>query len=135
MDPRRKSAFYLLCCLLLGASGCAALVAGTAGAGVGVGAYSYIEGNLKRDYQAPLTRVWQATLTALAELDLKTETKERDAFGGLIKGELFDGSRVTIKLERKADTLTLVAVRVGLFGNQEQSRYIHDMIAEKLSRG
>ncbi|MBW1981526.1 MAG: DUF3568 family protein [Deltaproteobacteria bacterium] len=123
-----------LCCLLIAGSGCAVLLAGAAGAGLGVGAYSYIEGNLKRDYAGPFPRVWNATEQALEQLEIPATVENKDAFGGLVKGIMHDGTKVTIKLKKKSESLTEVAVRVGLFGDREKSYRIQETITELFRR-
>jgi hypothetical protein len=135
MKHRKQRAVILLCCLVMGTSGCVALIAAGAGAGAGVGTYSYIEGNLKRDYIGPPQKVWDSTLAALEELGVASNVKERDYFGGLIKAIMHDGTEVNIKLTRLTDNSTEVAVRVGVFGDREKSELIHDKIAEKFKKG
>ncbi len=134
MKLRKQRALVLLCCLVVGSSGCAPLIAAGVGAGAGFGTYSYIEGNLKRDYVGPLSTAWEATLAALDELNIAPNVQEKDYFGGLIEGIMHDGTKVTIKLKRLSDNLTEVGVRVGSFGDRAKSETIHDKIAEKFKK-
>ena len=129
MAMKRHGALLLLCGLLMGLSGCAVLLAGSAGAGIGVGTFSYIEGNLKRDYQAPLPEVWKATLEALDELEIPSTVENKDSFGGLIKGTMFDGTKVVVKLEERSDNLVEVGVRVGVLGDRGKAEVVHETIA------
>ena len=55
---------------------CIALVG--VGAGAGVGTYAYIEGNLKRNYEAPLSQVWEATTSSVQQMGLKTEEQKKE---------------------------------------------------------
>ena len=131
MKLRKQRTTLLLCCLVMGLSGCAAVIAAGVGAGAGVGTYKYVEGNLMRDYNGPPDTLWEATLTAMDDLQVASEVKERDYFGGLIRGIMHDGTNVTIRMRRLTDNSTEVGVRVGLFGDRRKSETIHDKIAEK----
>jgi len=124
---------YLFCCLS-GLSGCALLVAGTAGATLGVGTYHYVEGNLERDYMGPFPKVWQATVEGLDELKVPYTIESQDAFGGQIKGTLFDGTKATIDLKKKSDTLTTLSVRVGLLGDRDKSQEIQETITSRFKK-
>lgn len=124
-------ALLSLFCLLTGGSGCAVLVAGAAGAGAGVGTYSYIEGNLKRDYMGPLPKVWKAALEALEQLDIPSNVENKDAFGGLVEGIMHDGTKFTIQLKKISDQQTEVGVRVGFLGDRAKSELIQETITEK----
>lgn len=55
------------------------MAAGGAGAGLGFGTYSFIEGNLKRDYTAALPDVWKATVEALDSLEITSKVQAKDA--------------------------------------------------------
>ena len=133
MVKKNLTPMVLLCCLLIGLSACTrALVIGGAAAAVGVGSYLYYKGELERDYHAPMDSVWEATLQAVEELKLTTETKEHDAFSGQIKGKMSDGDSFKIDLKNKGDELTQVGIRIGSFGSKSKSEVIHDKIRAKL---
>ena len=133
MNKKKLTPLVLLCCLLIGPNACTrAVVAGAAAAGVGAGSYFYVKGELERDYHAPVARVWQATLQAVKELNLAIESKQHDAFGGEIKGEMSDGTNFKIELEKKGENLTNVGVRIGAFGSKTKSEAIHNKIHSNL---
>jgi hypothetical protein len=134
MKLRKQRAMLLLCCLMMGVSGCAAVIAGGVGVGVGFGTYKYLEGNLQRDYIGPPDKLWQATLTAMDELQMASEVQERDYFGGLVKGIMHDGTKITIKMKRLTDNSTEVGVRVGVFGDMKRSEVIHNKIAKNFKK-
>ena len=110
------------------AGGCALLV----GAGAGVGTYAYIEGKLKRTYESPLSKVWEASLAAVKDLKLTTKSKQRDALDGVIKGEMADGKSFEITLKKISEKSTEVGIRIGVFGNRQKSEVIHEQIAAEL---
>jgi len=118
----------MLCALLITASGCAVLLAGAAGAGAGVGSYRYVEGNLKRDYMGPLPKVMTSSLAALGDLKIAPNVEREDDSGGLIKGIMNDGTKVTVNLKKISDNQIEVGVRVGFFGDREQSELVHEEI-------
>ena len=110
-------------------------MAGVVGAGIGLGTYKYVDGNLERDYLGPMPKVWEATVAALADLKVTTDVQEKDYFGGLIKGIMYHGTKVTVKLKRESDSSKEVGVRVGLFGDRGIPETIHGRIAQVFMHG
>jgi len=117
--------------LLMLCSGCVA-AALVAGAGAGAGTYSYIKGELQITYNEPIQKVWPKALAAVKTLNLSVRSKEMDALGGTIDARRVDGTAVKVQLEPAGDKSTKVAVRVGTFGNKEQSERIHSAIRKQL---
>ena len=109
MVKKKLTPVVLLCCLLIGLNACSRyVVAGAVAAGAAAGTYFFVKGNLKRSYEAPVKKVWEATLQAVEELRLATESKRYDAFGGEIKGMMADpeaGSVDNPDLDRLVDIL------------------------------
>ena len=134
MNKKKLAPLVLLCCLLLGLNACAtrAVVAGAAAAGVGVGSYFYVKGELERDYHASIARVWPAMLQAVEEFNMSIESKENDAFYGKVKGKMADGTDYKIELKNKGENLTNVGVRIGAFGDKSKATAIHNKIYSKL---
>ena len=133
MVKRRLQLVALLCCFLIGLSGCSRkwAVIGAVAA-VGTGAYLYVKGDLKRNYEASIDKTWQAAVKSVEDLGLSTESKQNDAFNGVIKGKMADGKSFTVSVKRLGENLTEVGVRVGTFGNREISETIHDKILSNL---
>ncbi|MGD8492900.1 MAG: DUF3568 family protein [Desulfobacterales bacterium] len=130
MAKRRLQTIALLCCFLIGLSGCSrkwALIGATAAA-VGGGTYAYVKGNLSRTYNAAMDKTWQAAVQSVEALKLTTESKEHDAFSGVIKGKMADGKSFTINLKRLGENSTEVGIRIGTFGDRARSEAIHDKI-------
>ena len=134
MVKRRLQLVVLLCCFLIGLSGCSRkwAVIGAAAAAVGTSAYFYIKGDLKRNYEAPMDKTWQAAVKSVEDLGLSTESKQNDAFTGVIKGKMADGKSFTVNVKRLGENLTEVGVRVGTFGDRERAEAIHDKILSSL---
>jgi hypothetical protein len=134
MVKRRLQLVALLCCFLIGLSACSRkwAIIGGAVAAAGAGTYFYVKGDLKRNYEAPMDKTWQAAVQAVEELKLTTESAEHDAFAGVIKGKMADGKGVTINVKRLGENSTEVGVRIGTFGDRARSEAIHDKILSKL---
>jgi hypothetical protein len=124
----------LICCLAIGAGACSRqwVIFGAAAAAVGVGTYAYIKGDLKRSYAVPIDDAWEATVKAIEELKLTAESKKHDAFVGVIKGKMADGTGFEINLKRLSENSTEIGIRIGTFGDREKSEAIHDKILSKL---
>ena len=130
MAKRRLQLIALLCCFLIGLSACSRkwAVIGAAAAAVGTGAYFYVKGDLRRNYEAPMDKTWDATIKALEELKINVESQNHDALTGVIKGKMADEKSFEINLKRVGDNLTEVGVRIGTFGDRGRSETIHNKI-------
>ncbi len=126
----------LLLFIATGGTGCAFFVAAGAGAAVGIGTAEYIGGELKQAYSAPMEKTWNACLATTDELKMKTTEKSIDNLdkNRVIKGRTEDGKDFQISLENLGKDVTMVKVRVGVFGDEKSSRTIHETIARKLSK-
>ena len=124
----------LLCCFLIGLSACSRkwVVIGAAAAAVGAGTYYYVKGDLKRSYEAPMDKTWDATVKALEALKINVESKQNDALTGVINGKLADGKSLSVNLKRISESTTEVGVRIGTFGDRQRSEVIHDKILSSL---
>ena len=99
---------------------------------VGSGTYSYVSGRLSWVYPVPLIEAWQATLQALQELNLRVLNKTLDGLGGEIDAQRADQTTVDVDLKPLSDRTTEVSVRIGTFGDYEQSKNIHETIRTRL---
>ena len=111
--------------------GCLLLAVG-AGAGAGAATVAYVKGELKTTYAASLNRTWDATLSALKDLQINVRSSKKDATEGDIEATKADGTKVKIVLEPAGPDTTSVRIRVGTFGDEEVSRVINRQIASKL---
>ena len=126
----------LLLFIAAGGTGCALFVVAGAGAAVGIGTAEYIGGELKQAYAAPMEKTWNASIATTDELKMRTTEKSIDNLdkNRVIKGRTEDGKDFQIALENLGKDVTMVKVRVGLFGDEKSSNTIHEMIAKKLSK-
>ena len=121
----------LLCTSFL-TTGCPLLIAG---AGAGAAAYTYVEGDLARTYQAPFDKAFAAAKETLTELKMGiVEEPAGDAIESVIKAERSDGTPVTITLAMVAPNITEIRVRSGVVGywQQKVSKIVHANIAQRL---
>jgi hypothetical protein len=121
----------VLICMSFMLQGCLLLAAG-AGAGAGVATMAYVKGELKTTYAASLNRTWDATLSALKDLQINVRSSKKDATEGDIEATKSDGTKVKIVLEPAGPDTISVRIRVGTFGDEEASRVINRQIASKL---
>lgn len=110
---------------MLATVGLAGLAAG------GVGAYYYLEGDLEADIDEDIEDVYHASLDALDDEGWDVEDKDLDDDEAEIIAEK-DDEKVTLKLEEKDDDETHLTIRVGTFGDEDESKEILDAIEDKL---
>jgi hypothetical protein len=122
--------------ILLSCAGCGLFVVAGAGAALGVGAAEYIHGELKQAYAAPMEKTWDACLAAAGELKMKATEKSIDNLdqNRIIKGNTDEGKDFQIGLEALSKDVTMVKVRIGVFGDESYSRKIQDSIAQNLKK-
>ncbi len=99
-----------------------------AGAGLGVGAYRYIEGNVARMYPLSFNSGWDATNKALANLYISVSNSINEGAKGAIEGVQKDGTKVVIRLEDRGQSVTDISVRVGFWGKAKEAERIHEEI-------
>lgn len=109
-------------------SGCIVLAIGGA---AGAGGIAYAKGNKKRTYGQSIDDVSQATLNALADLELNVTDHTHDQIKGRIDAYTATGDHVKIKLENLGRA-TELDLRVNTFGNNSISQMILDRIDQYL---
>lgn len=120
----------------MASTGCALFIAAGAGAGVGVGTAEYVRGELKQIYSAPIERVWNASLGAATELKMITTEKSIDNLDQkrVIKGKTAEAKDFQISLQALSKEVTMVKVRIGVFGDEAFSKKIQESIGKKLKK-
>lgn len=108
--------------------GCALAWLGV-GAGLGVGAYRYVEGSVEKDYPLSYTSAWGAANTALANLYIGISNSIDEGAKGKIEATRKDGVKVTVKLEDRGQGVSTINVRVGFFGSTKDAERIHEEIS------
>jgi len=133
-----KRGFVLILMMItaLAGTGCALFVVAGAGAAAGVGTAQYIGGELKQAYAAPLDKTWNASLAAVEELKMSPTEKYFDNLdqNRVIKGKTEEKKDFQIALEAMAKDVTMVKVRIGVFGDEDYSKKIQEAIAKNLKK-
>ncbi len=125
MKKFTRTAVLLLSLTLLW--GCEVALIGV-GAGVGVGAYKYIEGNLERDYPLAFDSAWDAVNTSLENLQMSVSNSINEGTKGKIEAVRRDGTNITIRIKDRGQGVSRISVRVGFFGSRDEARRVHEEI-------
>ena len=125
-----KCLLVVAACLCLG--GCAALAVFAVGAGAGVAGYAWHKGSLKVEYDAPFVETFEASVRSLEKLEMKLTTKEHKLTRGWVFAKKGDGTEVQLTLKYISAKRTEVDIRVGNWGDQEESAAIGEAIRKEL---
>lgn len=121
-------AALMMVMMLMASAGCGAILVGGAAA---AGTYVYMDGNARADYRAGIRQTYNATLDGCRDIGMNITSQSLDGDSASVKGR-YHGEDIYISLSLEGDSLTQVTVRVGLLGNETESRRIHDAIARNL---
>jgi hypothetical protein len=124
---RLKNVIILICSVSF-LYGCALAWIGV-GAGVGIGAYKFVEGRLEREYPLSYSRAWDATNSALENLQISISNSIKGDTKGNIDSVRKDGKRVLVSLKDRGQGVTTISVRVGLLGDRGLAEEVHNEIA------
>ena len=100
--------------------------------GAGAGTVIYATGDLETVVAKDITTVYQATLKAIEQLELKVGTKVKDALAAKIIARDAQDKKITIKLKSKSENATELNIRVGVFGDETKSTLIYEQIKKNL---
>ncbi len=128
---KRKAILSILVGMSLMLQGCVLLAVG-AGAAAGVGTVAYLKGELQTTYAASLDQTWQATLDALSDLNYHVTLSQKERTEGVVEARLVGGDTVKINVSVAGPGTTQVKIRVGIFGDEPESRTLNNKIASKL---
>jgi len=126
MDRPGKSVFLSLLSFFL--AGCAVLV----GAGMGVGTYRIIQGDLSRLYRTSYDQAWDTTLLTLEEMEMTVVSETKGETKGKIEAKRFDGSPVKVVIKSKALDVTQLRVRIGAVGDRAKAEIFHEHFRENV---
>lgn len=125
---KRFKRLTIFICFISFLYGCAVAWLGV-GAGVGIGTYKYIEGNLIGEYPLAYSRAWDATNEALENLKISITNSMNEASHGKIDAVRKDGKKVVITVKDKGLGVSSISVRVGILGDRVLAQKILDEIA------
>lgn len=109
-------------------AGCAPL-AFIGGAALGVGGYKYYNGALIVIYKAPFNKTWDASVSALENLDYQIYESNKKMTSGTIITTGTLKERIKLSLKYVSLEETEVTIRVGLLGDKAASNKIKDKIS------
>jgi hypothetical protein len=112
------------------ATGC--LAAFIVGAGLGVAGMKYVSGEGKTAFSAGVEDTRKATVWALEDLSLPVVDRGHDAFSARIASVTASGRDIKIELERQSSKVTMVSIRVGVWGDETITRQIFQHIEDRL---
>ena len=108
-------------------SGCFLVAVGAAGA-AGAGAVAYVRGELDASVSGSVETVVKATNRALEQLQFAKINEGKSTVDATITARTGQDKKVGIKLDRTADNLTRVRIRVDTFGDESLARMVLDQI-------
>lgn len=127
MSSKQGLLIIILGMSLLMNCGCAAVLVGGAAAGA-AGTVLYVKGELHSTEDVSLDRAWNATQAAIRDMGFIVTANEKDAVSGTLVALTADNTKIKIVLNRKADNMTEISIRVGTFGDESMSRLILERI-------
>jgi hypothetical protein len=131
MTGRQKIKSVLLLLGVWWLTGCVAVIIG---AGVGVGTFTYAQGELKRSYPAKFDKTLQVCIDILDDLNQPIIDKTTDGEKTTIRSKRKDGTDQTIVVSIISVDSTQVSVRTGVVGywKKDISQQFHEFIAERI---
>ncbi|OPY84314.1 MAG: hypothetical protein A4E72_02298 [Syntrophus sp. PtaU1.Bin208] len=134
----KKTLFAILSIsLFFLSSGCGvetAIVAGGAAVGAGTGTFFFVNGELKTDYPYSFDKVWTACERTVADMRGTAVDPKKEISEGTISTRINDETvKFTVKYKDK--NLTTVGVRVGIMGDQNASKMLHNKISDNIPKG
>ncbi len=117
---------------------CAGLMLVVCGCGrpnlVGTDAAVYSGSRLYAVVSQDLNSVYNATETALTQLEIEVVEKAKDVFYAKIVGAIADGKTITIRMEPGENNTTDLSISGGnaLSANEERARTIYEKIKQNL---
>jgi hypothetical protein len=95
------------------------------GAALGIGAYTWVEGTMAKDYPRPMEPTYRACIETCQIMALTVEKETYDPTHSYIVASTKEGTKVNIELIARPNEITTVKVRFGFMGNKDQSAYFH----------
>lgn len=126
----QKIHYSLLTALfLLTTVGCIPLLIGAA---VGAGSMTYFNGSLARNVDESVEDIHKAALAALKGLNLFVMSDELSKHSASIRVEYEDTRKIHISIEALTEFVAEVRIRIGTFGDRDESNAILDAILKEL---
>ncbi len=127
--PKKHHAVLLCLLAIVFSSSCVLVMGGV----VGGSTAAYLKGVLKSKEPASFDKVWFAVVEVVEQQEFEVTKKESMVGKALIEAKLRDQDKmvyVTVKYDKPE--ITDLIIRVGIWGDEEESRRILKLIHEKL---
>ena len=127
--PKKHHAVLLCLLAIVFSSSCVLVMGGV----VGGSTAAYLKGVLKSKEPASFDKVWFAVVEVVEQQEFEVTKKESKVGKALIEAKLRDQDKmvyITVKYDKPE--ITDLIVRVGIWGDEEESRRILKLIHEKL---
>ncbi|MBN1870268.1 MAG: DUF3568 family protein [Candidatus Omnitrophica bacterium] len=128
-DLEKSCLGMMLAFSLMIMTGCVPLIIGAA---AGAGGMVYVKGALVENVDESVEDIHQASLAALKDLGIFVKSDELNRHSAVIKAEYEGGEKVEIKADAITEFVSKISIRVGLIGDQEDSRLILNAIEKRL---
>ena len=127
--PKEYRTVLLSLFVLLFSSGCALVAGGV----IGGSTAAYLRGVLKTKESSSYDQVWFAVVDVVEQQELEIIRKESNEGKALIEARLRDQDKlVYLIVKYDKPEVTELSIRVGIWGDEEESRRILKLIHEKL---
>ena len=132
-DPaiRKRLGLLASALLLLTLTGCPYIMAGGAAA-TGV---LYYKGELRAQVEAPPDEVMAATQKAFDYFKWSTVEIKASRTDGIAKAKTAADKEVNVSVETQAARTSVIAIRVGVFGDETVSQFLFEKIQEYIDTG
>jgi len=130
MQVKRVLLIVLLIGIAVFSQGCMVAAVGIGAAGT----IAYVRGDLEAVESHSLDEVYEASLKAVEELELRVINKSKDALTATINARDAQDKKVKITLRKTAEQTTKISIRIGTFGSETKSRLIYQKINYNLLR-
>src|SRR5437667_9596081 len=90
----------------------------------GVSVVAGCSGGFKQTEQVGLDRGYEATQAAMTDLQFTVTERAKDALQARVVADESDKTPVTVNMEAKSEHLTEFRIKVGILGDESQSRLI-----------
>ena len=102
---------------------------------IGTNAAVYSGGALYAVSGKDLNSVYNATVTALEQLEVEVVEKNKDVFYAKVVGKMADDMSVTVRIEPQSNDKTELRIKTSGLGDEDRSRVIYDKIQQVLGAG
>ena len=99
---------------------------------MGGGATAYLKGVLKTKEPASFDRVWLAVVETVEQQEFEITKKESGKSKALIEAKMDETRYLYVTVKYYQPEITDLSIRVGVWGNESESRHILKLIHEKL---